>query len=41
MAGKQIAQRPGFLKDFIQNFRLDALCLFDEKRILISQDSNT
>ena len=37
MAGKQIADRPGFLKDFIQNFRLDALCLFDEKRILISE----
>ena len=37
MAGKQIAERPGFLKDFITNFRLDALCLFDEKRILISE----
>lgn len=41
LAGKQIAQRPGFLKDFIQNFRLDALCLFDEKRILISQELPT
>jgi Zn-dependent peptidase ImmA (M78 family) len=38
LAGKQIAQRPGFLKDFIQKFRLDALCLFDEKRILISEE---
>lgn len=38
LAGKQIADRPGFLKDFVQNFRLDALCLFDEKRILISQE---
>lgn len=38
VAGKQIAERPGFLKDFIQNFRLDALCLFDEKRILISEE---
>jgi hypothetical protein len=41
IAGKQIADRPGFLKDFIQNFRLDALCLFDEKRILISQELPT
>lgn len=41
MAGKQIAERPGFLKDFIQNFRLDALCLFDEKRILISEQLPT
>lgn len=41
MAGKQIADRPGFLKDFIQNFRLDALCLFDEKRILISEELPT
>jgi hypothetical protein len=41
MAGKQIAERPGFLKDFIQNFRLDALCLFDERRILISQQLPT
>ena len=41
VAGKQIAERPGFLKDFIQNFRLDALCLFDEKRILISQELPT
>jgi Zn-dependent peptidase ImmA (M78 family) len=38
VAGKQIADRPGFLKDFIKNFRLDALCLFDEKRILISKE---
>ncbi|MDI3467794.1 MAG: hypothetical protein OJF50_006615 [Nitrospira sp.] len=38
LAGKQIAKRPGFLKDFIKNFRLDALALFDEKRILISKD---
>jgi hypothetical protein len=41
VAGKQIADRPGFLKDFIQNFRLDALCLFDEKRILISKELPT
>jgi hypothetical protein len=41
LAGKQIAARPGFLKDFVQNFRLDALCLFDEKRILISQELPT
>ncbi|HKV81441.1 MAG TPA: ImmA/IrrE family metallo-endopeptidase [Candidatus Sulfotelmatobacter sp.] len=41
VAGKQIAERPGFLKDFIQNFRLDALCLFDEKRILISEQLPT
>lgn len=41
LAGKQIADRPGFLKDFIQNFRLDALCLFDEKRILISKELPT
>jgi hypothetical protein len=41
IAGKQIAERPGFLKDFIQNFRLDALCLFDEKRILISKELPT
>ena len=38
IAGKQLADRPMFLKDFIRNFRLDALCLFDEKRILISQE---
>jgi Zn-dependent peptidase ImmA (M78 family) len=38
LAGKQIAKRPGFLKDFIKNFRLDALVLFDEKRILISNE---
>jgi hypothetical protein len=41
VAGKQIAERPGFLKDFVKNFRLDALCLFDEKRILISQELPT
>lgn len=41
LAGKQIADRPGFLKDFVQNFRLDALCLFDEKRILISEELPT
>jgi hypothetical protein len=41
LAGKQIAERPGFLKDFVQNFRLDALCLFDEKRILISTELPT
>lgn len=41
VAGKQIAYRPAFLKDFVQNFRLDALCLFDEKRILISRELPT
>lgn len=41
VAGKQIADRPGFLKDFVKNFRLDALCLFDEKRILISNELPT
>ena len=41
VAGKQIAERPGFLKDFVKNFRLDALCLFDEKRILISTELPT
>jgi hypothetical protein len=41
VAGKQIAERPGFLKDFVKNFRLDALCLFDEKRILISSELPT
>ena len=41
LAGKQIAERPGFLKDFVQTFRLDALCLFDEKRILISTELPT
>lgn len=41
VAGKQIAERPGFLKDFVKNFRLDALCLFDEKRILISNELPT
>jgi hypothetical protein len=38
MAGKQIADRPGFLVDFVRNFRLDALCLFDQKRIMLSED---
>ena len=38
VAGKQIAERPAFLKDLVQSFRLDALCLFDEKRILISKE---
>ena len=38
LAGKQIAERPAFLKDLVQSFRLDALCLFDEKRILISSE---
>jgi Zn-dependent peptidase ImmA (M78 family) len=37
LAGKQIAERPGFLLDFVKNFRIDALCLFDEKRILLSE----
>lgn len=37
LAGKQIADRPGFLIDFVKNFRIDALCLFDEKRILLSE----
>ena len=41
LAGKQIAERPGFLKDFVRNFQLDALCLFDEKRILISTELPT
>jgi hypothetical protein len=41
IAGKQIAERPGFLKDFVKNFKLDALCLFDEKRILISTELPT
>lgn len=38
LAGKQIAERPAFLKDLVSSFRLDALCLFDEKRILISKE---
>lgn len=37
LAGKQIADRPGFLIDFVKSFRIDALCLFDEKRILLSE----
>jgi hypothetical protein len=38
LAGKQIAERPGFLIDFVKTFRIDALCLFDEKRILLCKD---
>ena len=41
LAGKQIAERPGFLVDFVKSFRLDALCLFDDKRILISKELPT
>lgn len=38
MAGRQIADRPGFLVDVLSRIRLDAVCLLDERRILLNAE---
>jgi len=41
VGGKQIAQRPTILLDFVKSFQLDALYLPDQKRILLNKDIAT